>query len=181
MRFVHDSRQLIIVSGGDRLCWMNPGDEAQFRLVHVADPSKIALIEQCICDLDVGRSSDPADGVSGIPIVTQNIRTPVTEQLSLTGRPNDVDVGQSIADGGPVGGCQNSPNLKRRTASPLLAVSSDPPCAIHAQRRVQDDVGIDVHEDLFAATPHCLDDVSTQIDRCVRRHPEIADRELLAS
>jgi len=168
---------------GDRRPRRDAAQEADLRLVEVADAREVALVEQRRRDRAVGIGGQAAHGLVGVPVRAEQVGAEVSDKVVLMSGRDEGDVVEVEADRGDALGLEDDPDRVSRSASPRLAGSEDAPRAVHAQVGVQAHAAAFRHsrwrqgghadEQVLTAAHDLADDVPGQISGRELREAEV--------
>ncbi|GAA3042103.1 hypothetical protein GCM10020000_21260 [Streptomyces olivoverticillatus] len=165
---------------GDRCPGRDAQQEAQLRLVDIADAREVALVQHGLAD-GAGRVGEQtADGFRGVPVGAQQVGPEVADDGGLVGGAQEVQRGQAVADGGVGGGGQEGPDLMLRAAALPLTGGVDPPGAVHPEVRVERQPALDAGQQVLAARHDLGDGAAAEIDGGELGHPQVTADERLS-
>ena len=121
---------------------------------------------------------EAADGLVGVPVVTERVGPEVSDQVALAGRVHDVHDRQQEAVGrGALDSLQDDPDVTHQPARQSTPGVGDRPGALHAQVRVQGEIPREPGEQVLAVR-HVLHDAATgEVDGGDLRSAEVGAGE----
>lgn len=140
-----------ITRAADRRPWGDPTQEAQLAGVDIADSGEVALVEQRLTDGPKGIGQQPTPGLVPIPVRAEEIRPEMAHGLLLIMGMEHLQHGQSVADGDPVGGPQDGPDLPMGSTAPVFGGAINVPGAVHTQMSVQGPAPFEAKQQMLSA------------------------------